>query len=43
MKNYLNDFSRIAYYTSGIKVSRKNYLLTWIIGSVALVVVASLG
>lgn len=41
--NYLNDYSRIAYYTSGIKVSRKNYLLTWIVGSVVMVVVASLG
>lgn len=41
--NYLNDYSRIAYYTSGIKVSRRNYLLTWIIGGIVLMVVASLG
>lgn len=39
----LNDYSRIAYYTSGIKVSRKNYLLVWVGVFVFCAVVASLG
>lgn len=39
----MSDYSRICYWTSGIKVSRRNYLLTWIIGGIVLMVVAGLG